>query len=123
MSNQKLGFKACGLFPWAPENINFSKCLGRKEKDRGKTSESWSRSSNESFRDLNYEKFCDLLGPEKCNQIKQFKDKAANGHEEKCEDFRLLCKIFEEFSKDENLIRIHTDEKLPSGEASCSARL
>lgn len=59
----KNGFRGCGLYPWNPNNINFDKCLGTNlvaAVDKHCLTEN----------NLNFEKFCEIVGPEivtKCN--------------------------------------------------------
>lgn len=61
----KNGFRACGLYIWNPNNINFDKCLGKNLV--AAVDEHCLTENN-----LNFDKLCDIIGPEivtKCNSI------------------------------------------------------
>lgn len=64
------GFRACGLYPWNPNNINFDKCLGKNVV----------AAVDDNFlieNKLNFIKFCDIVGPEivmKCNTFNYSKE-------------------------------------------------
>lgn len=52
------GFRACGLCPWNPSALDLSKCLGK------------SKIQEVENNVLNFESFCDILGGDKINQLK-----------------------------------------------------
>lgn len=55
------GFKACGLYPWNPNAIDFSKCLGKKKTD----SNILLQTNDENV--ITFSKFKDIIGPTKVN--------------------------------------------------------
>lgn len=63
----KNGFRACGLYPWNPNNINFDKCLGTNlvaAVDKHCLTEN----------NLNFENFCEIIGPEIVTKCYTFND-------------------------------------------------
>ncbi|KAG5873135.1 hypothetical protein JTB14_003810 [Gonioctena quinquepunctata] len=57
------GFKACGLSPWNPNSIDFSKCLGKKKTD----SNILFHTNDENV--MKFRKFKDIIGPTKVNSF------------------------------------------------------
>jgi len=61
------GFKACGLYPWNPDSIDFKKCLGKKQLkehiDEG--------SSFQIPNSIGFEQFCDIVGPTYVEKLKK----------------------------------------------------
>lgn len=95
------GFKACGLYPWNCEAIDFSKCLGKNEKREVPTI-----TDAENTSVLKYIRFCDIIGPAKLSELKHFV-------ESECDDnFRLLKNIYNHFVTKENSNGSDLDESL-----------
>lgn len=55
----KNGFKACGLYPWNPDAVDYTKCLG-SNKNKNKSSETTT---------ISYKSFADAVGDDLLNQL------------------------------------------------------
>lgn len=55
------GFKACGLYPWNPNSIDFSKCLGKKKTEYNKLPQP----NDENF--VKFSKFKEIIGSTRVN--------------------------------------------------------
>lgn len=65
------GFEACGLFPWNPNRIDFSKCLGKENKNTVDDNiVSNTESVIESKKVLNFEDFLNIVGKDKINELR-----------------------------------------------------
>lgn len=103
------GFRACGLYPWNVEMINFSKCLG---KNYNKATPSANKKID-YHPSITYDDFVKIIGAEKLNEIKL---KITSKNDDLNEDFKLLVKIFDKLSNykeddeteeiDESVVRI-----------------
>ncbi|KAF2883217.1 hypothetical protein ILUMI_22959 [Ignelater luminosus] len=71
------GFRACGVFPWNPDAIDFSKCLGKRPATR-----SVAESPTVSTPTLTFEQFSDFCGVDKLNQLRQQPSKQHNSSHE-----------------------------------------
>lgn len=63
------GFRACGLYPWDPNSIDYTKCLG------------YSKNKN-NYKPLEYEKFCKIVGKDR---IKRFEDASCINNDDNLE--------------------------------------
>lgn len=80
----KSGFRCCGLFPWNPLALDYSKCLGARKESKVSTSKT-----------LSYERFVKIIGSEKITQFKNFEYFYKN------DDFLDLYRIWKEFQSEE----------------------
>jgi len=63
------GFRACGLFPWDVNNIDFKKCLGKHRSAKlTDTNAVINNKTNTCM--LDYKQFSDIVGTEKIEQFK-----------------------------------------------------
>lgn len=85
------GFRACGLFPWNCDAIDFSKCLG---KNSGELKITKNEISNTITLDL--QQFTEMVG---MRRIKMFEDM---NHTDENSDFFILYKIWKHFYHNEN---------------------
>lgn len=68
------GFRACGLFPWNPDAINYSKCLGSTTRN-----EDPAQLHIELLPKLDYETFKALVGEELMEKFNNFETECENG--------------------------------------------
>lgn len=86
----KNGFKACGLYPWNPNNINFDKCLGKSQVVIESTTDIInSLSSNNN---LNLNTFYNVVGPEIVTKLNSFDNTSETTA--LSEDFQVLFKLY-----------------------------
>lgn len=84
------GFRACGLFPWNPDALDYTKCLGRH---KIQNPEPIDRFQNQTL--LPYSKFVEIVGENKINIFETLvSDKERN------DDFLGLYKIYQYFHSD-----------------------
>lgn len=88
------GFKACGLFPWNSDAIDYSKCLGQSERQPNKKG----TGGHEENNTLNYQTFQEIVGD---NLISQFEQIRSTENDEDT-DFQKLYKIWYFFSSQNN---------------------
>lgn len=89
------GFKACGLFPWNPDQIDFRKCLG-KNKQLTVTEKNMVIDSID-YNNLEYNQFTEIVGSEiieKFNNIQNVIEK-----ENHAEEFYILYRLYEKLKK------------------------
>lgn len=79
------GFKACGLFPWDPNQIDFTKCLGKNKKE----------TLNRSDATMSLESFEDICGDDLVNKFKNIEHVVL--HENLPSEFYTLYKVWETF--------------------------
>nr|CAI5829451.1 unnamed protein product [Callosobruchus analis] len=108
------GFRACGLYPWNVESVNFSECLGKKHQ----TSNLTVTTQNDQFSSLSYDVFSNTVGLDKLRSLENYCNT-----EEVSEDFKLLFKIYQKLQDstkhkvpevaegdiDDSIIRVDTD--------------
>ncbi|KAK4873512.1 hypothetical protein RN001_015541 [Aquatica leii] len=80
--------RACGLFPWDPSTIDFSKCLGKEKKVEDQHNPD--NSINNNFC-LKYEDFCNIVGPTKLQDLQSFDENNSD------DNFQILFKIYKKF--------------------------
>lgn len=80
------GFRACGLFPWNKDAIDYSKCLGKNTGQKKNQQPSFACDTH-----LSYNAFCEILGPGKIDEIQNLIN------EPKDENLLCLYKIYKEF--------------------------
>lgn len=83
------GFRACGLYPWNPSSIDFSKCLG---KNKAKTN-IVPQINDENI--LQFSKFKDIIGSEKHNLFTQM-DQQMDAQLE-TDEHNILYQLWKEF--------------------------
>ncbi|KAG5864275.1 hypothetical protein JTB14_021250 [Gonioctena quinquepunctata] len=86
------GFRACGLFPWNANAIDYTKCLGKQKSEE--TNSIMSPEDNNVY--LTFDEFTDFCDPETITEMKQGKPneeiRGEMGH------FKILQKIFNKFN-------------------------
>ncbi|KAK9720980.1 hypothetical protein QE152_g21786 [Popillia japonica] len=75
------GFKACGLFPWNSDALDYSKCLGHNHNKQ-------IIDIPQDSKTLQYDEFCEIIGPQKLAELRSFNENDVD------ENFQLLVKIF-----------------------------
>lgn len=88
----KNGFRACGIFPWNKNAIDYSKCLGKTGKNPDL--------STEKLTDLPFQKFAEIVGPTKLQQFENIRD-AGENIENYMEEYQILYKLFLTFKTKE----------------------
>lgn len=92
------GFRACGLFPWNVNNIDFKKCLGKNP-----CTEITAVVNNKTDTCmLDYKQFSDIVGTETIEKFKDIQNVIKN--ESHPEEFFVLYRLHEEFKKKDNTI-------------------
>ncbi|KAG5868270.1 hypothetical protein JTB14_032985 [Gonioctena quinquepunctata] len=86
------GFRACGLFPWNANAIDYTKCLG-KQKSEESNSIIFPEVNNVS---LTFDEFTDFCDPETITEMKQGKPNEEIRGEMR--HFKILQKIFYKFN-------------------------
>lgn len=85
------GFEACGLCPWNPDRIDFTKCLGRSNTSNVKN-------ENNTFeRLMTLKVFSDIVGKSKMVQLEN--DSTLHN----CESSDILRRIYQYFQKDHEI--------------------
>lgn len=91
------GFRACGLFPWNVNNIDFKKCLGKNP-----NTEITAVANNETDTGmLDYKQFSDIVGTETIDKFKDIKNVITN--ESLPEEFFVLYRLHEKLKNNEVL--------------------
>lgn len=85
------GFRACGLYPWNPDAIDYSKCLG------GTTNKPLNTDKSKKEITLSYQDFKNLVGPERMKKFKQLKENL-----EENTDFLILYNLWLAFQNNES---------------------
>lgn len=88
--NIRNGFRACGLYPWDPDAIDFSKCLG-KQSTKVKENEI---TGNSKELLLTLTTFKNIVGE---NKLKEFEKIESINDEVHSEDFALLYNVYTAF--------------------------
>ncbi|XP_049949762.1 uncharacterized protein LOC126457500 isoform X1 [Schistocerca serialis cubense] len=83
----KNGFRATRLYPWNPNNIDFSKCLGSNVSDRNNIT---SNSRKSEILPLPYDTFVQVVGEDKINEFETIQNVTENAHG----DFFLLYRLW-----------------------------
>ena len=89
------GFKACGLYPWDPNAVDYTKCLGTK---KGGVIHN-RRPPNEAA--ISFETFENVVGENLLDQLESFSAQNA-APEERSKEFTVLHRLLEEFKKTQN---------------------
>lgn len=94
------GFKACGLYPWNPDSIDFKKCLGINTKKTELVNEI----NNTQYRcPLTLEQFCNTVSPECIEKFENFNDIVKSNVIS--EEFHALYKLYQLLkSNDKNML-------------------
>lgn len=70
-------FKACGLVPWNPDNIDFSKCLGRNSKKSANNE--LSKTTHATPPSITLKQFHQIVGDDLLEKFKTIEDVLLNG--------------------------------------------
>jgi len=94
------GFKACGLYPWNPDSIDFKKCLGTNTKKTELVNEI----NNTQYQcPLTIEQFCNTVSPESIKKFENFNDIVKSNVIS--EEFHALYKLYQLLkSNDKNML-------------------
>jgi len=94
------GFKACGLYPWNPDSIDFKKCLGTNTKKTELVNEI----NNTQYQcPLTLEQFCNTVSPECIKKFENFNDIVKSNVIS--EEFHALYKLYQLLkSNDKNML-------------------
>ncbi|XP_074035379.1 uncharacterized protein [Leptinotarsa decemlineata] len=98
------GFRATGLYPFNPDSIDFSKCLG------GQNQKQEDEKYNRQPQPMGYETFQNILGEEKIKLFQNFCGKT----DDDCTDFILLHKLWKEF----HTVRKEPEKNTSRGESN-----
>nr|CAI5854571.1 unnamed protein product [Callosobruchus analis] len=90
-ANVSNGFRACGLYPWNAETVDFTKCLGKSKIAKQCNDEA----KKVSVSDFKYDKFIEIVGDEYIKKFIDFQDFAGHNTDE----FIKLYKVWQEFQK------------------------
>jgi len=88
------GFKACGLYPWNPDQIDFRKCLGKKELT---STEKNIINNTADYNNLEYHNFTDIVGSEIMEKLNNIQDVIEK--ENHPEEFYVLYRLYEKLKK------------------------
>lgn len=90
------GFEACGIFPWNPSAIDYSKCIGKNiKKDNYLGEKNYIRDIRENIC-ISYKEFVTIVGEEKLRLLREM-----NKIENPKEDFLVLSEIYRLFESKE----------------------
>lgn len=90
------GFRVCGLYPFNADNIDFSKCLGKKQTCASTTNNTLDLANTST---ITYDKFVGIVGKEKVKQFERINDILI---QDENEDFCSLYKIWQYFQDASN---------------------
>lgn len=94
------GFRACGLYPWDKNAVDYSKCLGKKKCLTDSQIQSTIAVEPSAFEKvLNYEDFKRIVGEERISIFKQLSEPITNTDDS---DFTVLYRLYEEFQDNTN---------------------
>lgn len=85
------GFRACGLYPWDPYAIDYTKCLGKISNKQDNTNQI--ETTFQESATLPLKRFLDIVGPEK---VKKFRNFCIDSDDESPE-MKLLYRLWKEF--------------------------
>jgi len=95
------GFKACGLYPWNKNQIDYKKCLGKNYDSNGATTSSTLSSTqhtNTNINNLNLKEFSDIIGIETLEKFNNKQNIVETEHFS--EEFFILHRVYEKLKKD-----------------------
>nr|CAH7743641.1 unnamed protein product [Callosobruchus chinensis] len=69
------GFKVCGLYPFDPNAIDYTKCLGKDQVQHLDTVE-----EQQNHSEMDYETFLAIVGPEKIKSFQNFRERVTESH-------------------------------------------
>lgn len=86
------GFKACGLFPWNPDQIDYKKCLGKNYCST--INETTTINIANNIKNLNLKEFSDIIGIETLEKFNNIENIVET--ENQSEEFFILYRIYEQ---------------------------
>lgn len=92
------GFRACGLFPWNVNNIDFKNCLGKNPNTE--ITAVVNKETDTSM--LDYKQFSDIVGTETIDKFKDIKNVITN--ESLPEEFFVLYRLHEKLKNNQGTI-------------------
>lgn len=115
------GFKACGLFPWNPDQIDYKKCLGKNYKIINETTTTINIANN--INNLNLKEFADIISIQtlvKFNNIENIVET-----ENQSEEFFILYKIYEKLKGNQrnSQVDLELEKEKSNADQSNSANL
>lgn len=111
----KNGFRACGLFPWNMDAIDFSRCLG-KPSNKQTTEEPIQQETTKNDKTISYDTFSQLVGTKKLEEFANAR--SGGGIPLLCsEEWRILYQLFLKLNPDgehcqESMININNSTNL-----------
>lgn len=87
------GFKACGLFPWNPDEIDYKKCLGKNYCSTINETTTTINIAN-NIKNLNLKEFSDIIGIETLEKFNNIENIVET--ENQSEEFFILYRIYEQ---------------------------
>ncbi|CAI6354541.1 unnamed protein product [Macrosiphum euphorbiae] len=87
------GFKACGLFPWNPDQIDYKKCLGKNYFSTINETTTTINIAN-NIKNLNLKEFSDIIGIETLEKFNNIENIVET--ENQSEEFFILYRIYEQ---------------------------
>ncbi|KAI4464140.1 hypothetical protein MML48_4g00016706 [Holotrichia oblita] len=90
--NIRSGFRACGLYPFDENAIDYSKCLGHNKSDSVKEIDK----NNFKLRTLTFEKFRDIVGNDHITKFKEMSAAPLNTEEGTGKNFNILYRLWRE---------------------------
>nr|CAH7761453.1 unnamed protein product [Callosobruchus chinensis] len=69
------GFKVCGLYPFDPNAIDYTKCLGKDQVQHLDTVE-----EQQNHSEMDYETFSAIVGPDKIKSFQNFRERVTESH-------------------------------------------
>ncbi|KAI4466542.1 hypothetical protein MML48_2g00008462 [Holotrichia oblita] len=90
--NIRSGFRACGLYPFDENAIDYSKCLGHNKSDSVKEIDK----NNFQLRTLTFEKFRDIVDNDHITKFKEMSAAPLNTEEGTDKNFNILYRLWRE---------------------------
>ncbi|KAI4465086.1 reverse transcriptase [Holotrichia oblita] len=90
--NIRSGFRACGLYPFDENAIDYSKCLGHNKSDSVKEIDK----NNSQSRTLTFEKFRDIVGKDHITKFKEMSAAPLNTEEGTDKNVNILYRLWRE---------------------------
>lgn len=111
------GFKACGLFPWNPDQIDYKKCLGKNYSST--INEATIINIANNIKNLNLKEFSDIIGIETLEKFNNIENIVET--ENPSEEFFILYRIYEQLSKgNQHSTEVDLDLEIGKGSADQS---
>lgn len=94
----KNGFRACGLYPWDQNALDYSKCLGKSKSYDEPAQAPISSTNAHNKPDLNYQQFINIIGNDHCELFEKMNNESYMEHQEVSKECQILFTIFKHFN-------------------------